>query len=83
MFPCEYRKLETPSIVPVLEDGGCVCGCVCVYGHARVCVQSRVAGSVALHGHTCQIVSTKKFISKSIRNLLYSKSNFIFSVNHI
>lgn len=81
MFPCEYRKLETPNIVPVPEDGA-VCVDVCVCGHARVCVQSRVAGSVALHGHTCQIVSTK-FISKSIRNLLYSKSNFIFSVNHI
>lgn len=77
MFPCKYRKLETPNIVP--EDT-CVYVSVCVGRH--VCMQSRVAAGDVLFSHTCQIVSTK-FISKSIRNLLYSKSNFIFSVNHI
>lgn len=76
MFPCEYRELETPSIVP--EDGA-VCVDVCV------CVRAEPCGweCSAARPHLPDCINKKKFISKSIRNLLYSKSNFIFSVNHI
>lgn len=53
-----------------------------MWGWVYVC-GTRVCRAVRLcAGMSRQIVSTK-FIPKSIRNLLYSESNFIFSVNHI